>query len=188
MFSFSRENTSIIAKWWRNIDKEILFLFIFLFLLGLFFSFASTSSVAAVNMNKETYFFFIKHLIFVSISFFLLIIISLQNKGVALKADHIDDRSFVFKCSPVKLEKAFIRQWICKHWLDDEWCELYKGEKAGFYPDAKDFARQKIGQMRHANWLYNQKSVPHIYSQGKITAEKDSGNWSDVLTSVLKSV
>ena len=57
MFSFSRENTSIIAKWWRNIDKEILFLFIFLFLLGLFFSFASTSSVAAVNMNKETYFF-----------------------------------------------------------------------------------------------------------------------------------
>tara|TARA_B110000438_G_scaffold295203_1_gene337825 strand:+ start:1847 stop:2992 length:1146 start_codon:yes stop_codon:yes gene_type:complete len=85
MFSFSRENTSIIAKWWRNIDKEILFLFIFLFLLGLFFSFASTSSVAAVNMNKETYFFFIKHLIFVSISFFLLIIISLQNKDKLLK-------------------------------------------------------------------------------------------------------
>jgi len=84
MFSLSRENTSLIAKWWRNIDKEILFLFIFLFLLGLFFSFASTSSVAAVNMNKETYFFFIKHLIFVSISLFLLIIISLQNKDKLL--------------------------------------------------------------------------------------------------------
>ena len=45
MFNFGRENTSSIAKWWRNIDKEILFLFIFLFLLGLFFSFSSTSSV-----------------------------------------------------------------------------------------------------------------------------------------------
>ena len=29
MFNFGRENTSTIAKWWRNIDKEILFLFIF---------------------------------------------------------------------------------------------------------------------------------------------------------------
>jgi len=39
MFSFSRENTSFVAKWWRNIDKQILFLFIFLLLLGLFFLF-----------------------------------------------------------------------------------------------------------------------------------------------------
>ena len=57
MFNFSRENTSITAKWWRNIDKEILFLFIFLFLLGLFFSFTSTSSVVAEKLDKETYFF-----------------------------------------------------------------------------------------------------------------------------------
>ena len=114
-------------------------------------------------------------------------LISLQNKGVALKADHIDDRSFVFKCSPVKLEKAFILQWLCRHWLDDEWCDLYKGEKGGFYPEAKKYARQKFKKMRHADWLYNQKSIPHIYSQGKITAEKDGGNWSDVLTNVLQS-
>jgi len=58
MFNFSRENTSTIAKWWRNIDKEILFLFIFLFLLGLFFSFSSTSSIVAEKMNKQTYYFF----------------------------------------------------------------------------------------------------------------------------------
>ena len=51
MFNFDRENTSLIAKWWRNTDKEILFLFIFLFLLGLFFSFSSTSSVVAEKMN-----------------------------------------------------------------------------------------------------------------------------------------
>tara|TARA_B100001123_G_C15171453_1_gene971569 strand:+ start:1 stop:999 length:999 start_codon:yes stop_codon:yes gene_type:complete len=36
-------------------------------------------------MNKETYFFFIKHLIFVTISIFLLIIISVQEKGKLIK-------------------------------------------------------------------------------------------------------
>ena len=57
MFSFSRENTSIAAKWWRNVDKQILFLFTFLFLLGLLFSFSSTSSIVAEKLNKQTYFF-----------------------------------------------------------------------------------------------------------------------------------
>ena len=85
MFSFSRENTSIAAKWWRNVDKQILFLFILLLFMGLFFSFSSTSSVAAEKMNKETYFFFIKHFIFVSISLFLLIAISIQEKNKLIK-------------------------------------------------------------------------------------------------------
>ena len=52
MFNFSRENTGEIAKWWRNVDKQILFLFTFLLLLGLFFSFSSTTSVMSENMNK----------------------------------------------------------------------------------------------------------------------------------------
>ena len=39
MFSFGRENTGLVAKWWRNIDKQILFLFAFLLFLGLFFFF-----------------------------------------------------------------------------------------------------------------------------------------------------
>ena len=85
MFSFSRENTGLVAKWWRNIDKQILFLFIFLLFLGLFFSFSSTSSVVGEKMNKETYFFFIKHLIFVFISLFLLIVISIQEKNKLIK-------------------------------------------------------------------------------------------------------
>ena len=85
MLNFSRENTSKIAKWWRNVDKQILFTFIFLFLLGLFFSFSSTSSVIAEKMNKETYFFFIKHFIFVSISLILLIFISIQEKNKLVK-------------------------------------------------------------------------------------------------------
>ena len=81
MFNFTRENTGIIAKWWRCVDKQILFLFTFLFLLGLFFSFSSTSSVIAEKMNKETYFFFIKHLVFVAISLILLVGISVQEKN-----------------------------------------------------------------------------------------------------------
>ena len=85
MFNFDRENTSSIAKWWRNIDKAILFLFVFLFLLGLFFSFTSTSSMLAEKMNKQTYFFFTKHLIFVFIALFLLVIISIQDRNKLIK-------------------------------------------------------------------------------------------------------
>ena len=85
MFSFSRENTGIVAKWWRNIDKQILFLFVFLLLLGLFFSFSSTTSIMSEKLNKQTYFFFIKHLIFVSISLFLILAISIQEKNKLIK-------------------------------------------------------------------------------------------------------
>ena len=68
MFSFGRENTGLVAKWWRNIDKQILFSIIFLFLLGLLFSFSSTSQIVGEKLNKETYFLFIKHFVFVIIS------------------------------------------------------------------------------------------------------------------------
>ena len=85
MFSFSRENTGLVATWWRNIDKQILFIFVFLLLLGLFFSFSSTTSMMSEKMNKQTYFFFIKHLIFVSISLFLILAISIQEKNKLIK-------------------------------------------------------------------------------------------------------
>ena len=85
MFNFSRENTGIIAKWWRNVDRQILFSFILLFLLGLFFSFTSTSSIVSEKLNKETYFFFIKHFVFVLASLFLLIFISIQRKDKIIK-------------------------------------------------------------------------------------------------------
>ena len=85
MLSFGRENTGLVAKWWRNIDKQILFLFIFLLMLGLFFSFSSTTSVVSEKMNKQTYFFFIKHFVFVFISLFLLVGISIQEKDKLIK-------------------------------------------------------------------------------------------------------
>ena len=85
MFNFGRENTGLVAKWWRNVDKQILFLFAFLLLLGLFFSFSSTTSVMSEKMNKQTYFFFIKHLIFVSTSLLLIFAISIQEKDKLVK-------------------------------------------------------------------------------------------------------
>ena len=85
MFNFGRENTGLVAKWWRNVDKQILFLFVFLLLLGLFFSFSSTTSVISEKMNKQTYFFFIKHLIFVFISLSLIFLISIQEKEKLIK-------------------------------------------------------------------------------------------------------
>jgi len=85
MFSFGRENTSLVAKWWRNVDKQILFMFVFLLFLGLFFSFSSTTSIMSEKMNKETYFFFIKHFIFVCISLSLIFIISIQDKDRLIK-------------------------------------------------------------------------------------------------------
>ena len=64
-----------LSNYWRNVDKKIFFCFVILFFLGLFFSYASTSSLAGERLNKDNYFFFLKHLIFtlvaISIMFFI---------------------------------------------------------------------------------------------------------------------
>ena len=59
--------------WGKNIDKFILFLIISLFFLGLFFSLVSTSLIASDKLNTNSYYFFIKHLVFIIIGIFLLI-------------------------------------------------------------------------------------------------------------------
>ena len=116
MFNFSRENTSIVARWWRNVDKQILFLFTFLFFLGLFFSFSSTSSIVAEKMNKQTYFFFVKHLFFVCISFLLIAIISAQDKKKLIK---ILPYLFIFSLLMLALVPIFgIEVKGSKRWID----------------------------------------------------------------------
>ena len=65
-----------INNYWRNVDKRILFSFIILFLLGLFFSFSSTSSLAGERLNKDYYYFFSKHFIFMLFAVFLMFLIS----------------------------------------------------------------------------------------------------------------
>ena len=63
-------------EWWKNIDKKIFILVVLLFSLGLFFSLASTSLIASDKLDTNNYFFFFKHLIFISIGMIILIVFS----------------------------------------------------------------------------------------------------------------
>ena len=74
-----------INIYWRNVDKKILFSFTLLFILGLFFSFSSTSSLAGERLDKNYYFFFSKHLIFVIISLFFMFFISFIKLDILKK-------------------------------------------------------------------------------------------------------
>ena len=75
---------NLFKNYWRNIDKSILLSFIILFLFGLFFSFASTSSLAGEKLNKDYYFFFSKHLIFVLMSLSIMFILSFAELKIAI--------------------------------------------------------------------------------------------------------
>ena len=77
------ENRNFYFKfysWWKNIDKFILILIISLFFLGLFFSLVSTSLIASDKLNTNSYYFFIKHLIFITVGIIVLISISFLEK------------------------------------------------------------------------------------------------------------
>ena len=60
-------------KWWRNIDKTLFISIMFLFSLGLFFSLVSTSLIASDKLDTNNYFFFFKHLAYISIGMIILI-------------------------------------------------------------------------------------------------------------------
>ena len=62
--------------WWKNIDKIILLLILSLFLLGLFFSFVSTSIIASDKLGTNSYYFFLKHFVFICVGISLLFLIS----------------------------------------------------------------------------------------------------------------
>ena len=63
-------------EWWKNIDKTLFILIVLLFSLGLFFSLVSTSLIASDKLDTNNYFFFFKHLIFISIGMIVLIFFS----------------------------------------------------------------------------------------------------------------
>ena len=70
--------------WWKNIDKTIFLIISLLFSLGLFFSLVSTSIIASDKLNTNSYYFFLKHLIFVSIGIFLILILSLLDQKILI--------------------------------------------------------------------------------------------------------
>jgi cell division protein FtsW len=71
-----------LLSYWRNIDKKILCSFFLLFFLGLFFSFSSTSSLAGERLNKDYYFFFLRHLSFTILALLIMISISAINTSL----------------------------------------------------------------------------------------------------------
>ena len=95
-------------------------------------------------------------------------LMSLQNKGVAMKPDILDDLVFVFCSRKESVFRAFVLQFIFKHWMDSEMLELYKGEKGGFYPDAVKYATEKFNSMKPARWLRGSRRMPETYSIGRI--------------------
>ena len=120
-----------INNYWRNIDKRILFSFVLLFFLGLFFSFSSTSSLAGERLNKDYYFFFFLHIIFVfasllimfSLSFievnilnnlilpafiaFFIMLVLVAFIGVEVKGAKRWLNIYIFRLQPVELIKPF---------------------------------------------------------------------------------
>ena len=76
---------NIYFGWWKNIDKIILFLFILLLALGLFFSLVSTSIIASDKLDTNSYYFFLKHLVFVIIGSFIILFFSFIEKNNLFK-------------------------------------------------------------------------------------------------------
>ena len=76
---------NLYFNWWRNLDKVILFLFTILFFLGLFFSLVSTSLIASDKLNTNSYYFFLRHLIFVAFGFITIIAISLFKSSKIIR-------------------------------------------------------------------------------------------------------
>ena len=76
-------------NWWKNIDKLILGTILSLFLIGLFFSLVSTSLIASDKLDTNSYFFFFKHLIFVTLGLIIVFIISYLDQKFLLKVSII---------------------------------------------------------------------------------------------------
>ena len=105
-----------LNNYWRNIDKKILFSFIALFFLGLFFSFSSTSPLAGERLNKDYYFFFSKHLMFVVFSLLLMLLISFVNKEILNKI--VIPLFFILFCLLTLVPLIGVEVKGSKRWLD----------------------------------------------------------------------
>ena len=71
--------------WWKNIDKTIFLIVSLLFSLGLFFSLVSTSIIASDKLNTNSYYFFLKHFVFVVLGIFLILVFSLMDQKILIR-------------------------------------------------------------------------------------------------------
>ena len=102
--------------WWKNIDKFILFIVLGLFILGLFFSLVSTSLIASDKLNTNSYYFFIKHLIFIFLGIFILFFFSFLNQEILIKLSIL--LFFIFFLTLVLVPFLGIEVKGSKRWLD----------------------------------------------------------------------
>ncbi len=72
-------------SWWKNVDKTILALIVSFFIAGLFFSLVSTSLIASDRLNTNSYYFFVKHLVFILIGFLIMFVFSLIKENYLIK-------------------------------------------------------------------------------------------------------
>jgi len=76
---------NLYYQWWKNIDKTIFSMILLLFILGLFFSLVSTSLIASDKLDTNSYSFFFKHLIFISLGLMIIFVLSFINSFNFLK-------------------------------------------------------------------------------------------------------
>ncbi len=102
--------------WWKNVDKFILSLILGLFILGLFFSLVSTSLLASDKLNTNSYYFFIKHSIFISLGITILLLFSFLKQESLIKISII--LFFIAFISLVIVPIFGIEVKGSKRWLD----------------------------------------------------------------------
>ena len=70
-----------LYDWWKNLDKFLFILILSLFILGLFFSLMSTSLLASNKLSTNSYYFFLKHLVFITLAILIICILSILKKN-----------------------------------------------------------------------------------------------------------
>ena len=103
-------------NWWKNINKTVLILIVILFGFGLFFSLVSTSLIASDKLNTNSYYFFIKHLIFIFIGTFFIIFFSSLNHDDLTKVSLLFFLFFLFFLFLVPFLGVEVKG--AKRWID----------------------------------------------------------------------
>ena len=118
-----------IYNYWRCVDKKILFCFLILFFLGLFFSFSSTSSLAGERLNKDYYFFFIKHFIFTVLAISIMLMISIIKTELLIQLVlPVFFISFIFLAAVpiIGIEAKGAKRWLNLYFFNLQPIEILK--------------------------------------------------------------
>ena len=103
-------------EWWKNIDKTIFFIIVILFALGLFFSLASSSLIASDKLDTNSYFFFFRHLTYISLGICVIIFFSSLSQKNLFKISIFLFFIFLFFLGLVPIIGVEVKS--AKRWLD----------------------------------------------------------------------